>query len=112
MARRLSAELQLQHGQADPRRRIVPLAIVPRASREPRLTSSLALVLLGFGVGVLVVAGRSNPHTATLTPREHTEMLRARAEDAQQRSAHASQLARDLMAQWSVAENAARRESH
>lgn len=73
------------------------------------MTPGAALVLLGVSVGALVVAGRSSPHAATQTPRERADMLRVRAGEAQQRSAYASQLARDLAAQWSVAEDAAQR---
>lgn len=76
------------------------------------MTVGTALVLLGFGVGALVVAGRprSSPRVATPTQRDQTEMLRERAEEAQRRSARESQLARDLAAQWSEAVAAARTE--
>jgi hypothetical protein len=65
-------------------------------------------VLLGFGLGALVMVGQSAPRAA-VSARDRAEALRMRTIEAQKRSAVASQLARDLMEQWSQAEDAAPR---
>jgi HD-like signal output (HDOD) protein len=72
------------------------------------MTPGTALVLLGFGLGALIVVGRSNPRALPLSPREQADTLRKRALEAQRCAARASQLARDLAARWTEAEDAAR----
>jgi len=76
------------------------------------VTPGAVIVLLGFGLGALVVAGQSSPRGATesSSPRERADALRAKTIQAQQASARASRTARELMAAWSAAEDAARKE--
>lgn len=61
------------------------------------MTRGTTLVLLGFGLGALILAGQSSPR-AEAAPRD---ALRARAIEAQRISAIATQRARDLAARWS-----------
>jgi hypothetical protein len=60
----------------------------------------VALALLGFGLGALLVnaVARSSPRPSTTTLAD----LRTRAIEAQRISAIASQRARDLAARWSA----------
>jgi hypothetical protein len=67
------------------------------------------IVLLGVGVGALTVAGRSAAREPQLTLRQRADALRAQTAQAQETSARASRRARELMDQWSVAEDAARK---
>lgn len=60
------------------------------------MTSGTALVLLGFGLGALIMAGQS-----ATAPRSSTDELRARVLEAQRISAAASRRARELAALWS-----------
>jgi hypothetical protein len=75
------------------------------------VTPGTALVLLGFGLGALVVVGGSGTRDIRVSesPRERADALRSRTIEAQAISARASQAARDLMDQWSRAEEAARK---
>lgn len=68
------------------------------------------LVLLGLGVGAVAIAGGINPREESSTARARADALRARTVEAQRRSACASKHARDLMDQWSAAEQVARRQ--
>ncbi len=74
------------------------------------MTSATALTLLGFGLGALLVAGNQPDPRGPRTLRERAGALRGRALAAQQNSARASLLARELTACWSEAEDAARRD--
>lgn len=67
-------------------------------------------VLVLIGLGVAVLAGGANPRGDAMDARARADALRARTVEAQYRSAHASKLARELMAQWSAAEQNARRQ--
>jgi hypothetical protein len=73
-------------------------------------TGGVAIVLLGLGVGVVVAANRSSAPTTPQSPRARADALRVQAADAQLASARASQIAREITARWSVAEDAARKE--
>jgi hypothetical protein len=69
------------------------------------MTSAAALTLLGFSLGALLIADkRADPRA---DPRA-SMTLRGRAIAAQKASARASQIARDLTAQWSAEEAASR----
>ena len=57
------------------------------------MSPSVALTLLGFSVGTLIVINRCTTPRATLT-------LRERAIEAQRISAQASRRARNFAAQW------------
>jgi hypothetical protein len=66
------------------------------------VTTSIALTLLGLGIGVLIVTDRrttprADPRASTPSPTQLS--LRERALEAQRISAQASQIARDLAAQ-------------
>jgi len=74
------------------------------------VTPGTAFVLLGFGLGALIVAGGSDPRASRQAMQTRADALRSRVLEAQNSAARASQAARDLAAQWSVAEDAARRE--
>lgn len=65
--------------------------------------TSVALTLLGFGLGALIMTGGGQT-----APRASADALRDRAIEAQRISAAASQRARELAAQWSAAEEARR----
>lgn len=71
------------------------------------MTPGTAFVLIGFGIGALVVAGRAAPR-GVANARGSADDLRGRAIEAQARAAIAAREARDLAARWSAA--AARRE--
>jgi hypothetical protein len=73
------------------------------------MPTGTVLVLLGFGIGALAVAGRSAAREPQLTLRQHADTLREQTSQAQETSARASRRARELMDQWSVAEDAARK---
>jgi len=66
------------------------------------VTPGTAIVLLGFGIGALVVAGRAEPR-GVVRPQDRPEELRDRAIEAQVRAATASREARELTARWSSA---------
>jgi hypothetical protein len=72
------------------------------------VTPASALVLIGFGVGALAVAGRGVSRAPSL--RAQADMLREQTRQAQLNSAQASLHARELAARWSALEDAARRE--
>lgn len=71
------------------------------------MTPGTVLVLLGFGLGTLIMAGQSSPRA---TAESHADELRARVIEAQRISAAASQRARELAALWSRSEDAAQKE--
>ncbi len=64
------------------------------------MTPGTTLVLLGFGLGALVVASQRNDRGSHRSIADDAT-LRARAIEAQQISARASQRARELAALWS-----------
>lgn len=72
------------------------------------MSTTTALVLLGFGVGALVVADHARSR-GSLSLRDRADALRAQTSRAQETSASASRRARELMDQWSAAEEAARK---
>lgn len=81
------------------------------------MTPATALVLLGFGVGALMVAGRgllreqpSSSLREQSSLRTRADALRQHARAAQEHSARISLAARELMAKWNEAEDVARRE--
>lgn len=76
------------------------------------MTAASVLVLLGFGVGVLIIAGRSPANDRAQTLRSHADALREQTSRAQETSARTSRHARELMDQWSAAEDAARKAGH
>jgi hypothetical protein len=69
------------------------------------VTPATALALLGFGIGALVVTDRSGSRES---PSLRADTLREQTVQAQEISARASRRARELMDQWSAAEDAAR----
>lgn len=71
-----------------------------------RLMPTMVLI----GLGVVVLAGGTNPRESGSNARARADALRARTVEAQYRSAHVSKLARELMEQWSAAEQIARRQ--
>jgi len=71
------------------------------------VTPATALVLLGLGLGTLIAASPAQRRTPSL--RERADTLRAQTSRAQEASARASSRARELMDQWSAAEDAARK---
>lgn len=67
-------------------------------------------MLVLIGLGVVAIAGGSNPREDGLPARVRADALRARTVAAQCHSARASKHARELMARWSTAEALARRQ--
>ena len=61
------------------------------------MTAGTALVLIGFGLGALIVAGRPRLRS----PRD-ANILRSRALAAPRAAARAAQIARDLTARWAA----------
>lgn len=72
------------------------------------MSPATALVLLGLGLGALVVADRASPRVARPL-RERAVVLQQQATRAQEASALSSRRARELVDQWSAAEDAAQK---
>jgi hypothetical protein len=73
------------------------------------VNSGTVILLLGVGLGAVAFAGRSVGREPPSTLRQRADNLRAETARAQELSARVSRRARELMDQWSAAEDAARK---